>query len=129
VDPNDIDDYIAHGGYAGLNTALAMPPREIVRTVTDSGLRGRGGAAFPTGIKWQTVLDQDTAQKYIACNADEGDSGTFADRMLMEGDPFALIEGMAIAGLAVGATQGIHLPSCGISACGASPGARAARGA
>ena len=106
VDPNDIDDYIAHGGYAGLNAALAMPPREIVRTVTDSGLRGRGGAAFPTGIKWQTVLDQDTAQKYIACNADEGDSGTFADRMLMEGDPFALIEGMAIAGLAVGATQG-----------------------
>ncbi len=106
VDPNDIDDYIAHGGYAGLNTALAMPPREIVRTVTDSGLRGRGGAAFPTGIKWQTVLDQETAQKYIACNADEGDSGTFADRMLMEGDPFALIEGMTIAGLAVGATQG-----------------------
>ena len=106
VDPNDIDDYIAHGGYVGLNAALAMPPREIVRTVTDSGLRGRGGAAFPTGIKWQTVLDQDTAQKYIACNADEGDSGTFADRMLMEGDPFALIEGMAIAGLAVGATQG-----------------------
>jgi formate dehydrogenase iron-sulfur subunit len=106
VDPNDIDDYIAHGGYVGLNTALAMPPREIVRTVTDSGLRGRGGAAFPTGIKWQTVLDQVAAQKYIACNADEGDSGTFADRMLMEGDPFALIEGMAIAGLAVGATQG-----------------------
>jgi len=106
VDPNDIDDYIAHGGYVGLNTALAMPPREIVRTVTDSGLRGRGGAAFPTGIKWQTVLDQETAQKYIACNADEGDSGTFADRMLMEGDPFALIEGMTIAGLAVGATQG-----------------------
>src|SRR6185436_1721902 len=106
VDPNDIDDYIAHGGYAGLNKVLAMPPREIVRTVTDSGLRGRGGAAFPTGIKWQTVLDQETAQKFIACNADEGDSGTFADRMLMEGDPFALIEGMTIAGLAVGATQG-----------------------
>ena len=77
-----------------------------MRAVTDSGLRGRGGAAFPTGIKWQTVHDQPAAQKYIACNADEGDSGTFSDRMLMEGDPFALIEGMTIAGLAVGATQG-----------------------
>jgi formate dehydrogenase iron-sulfur subunit len=106
VDPADIDDYIAHGGYVGLTTALIMPPAEIVRTVTDSGLRGRGGAAFPTGIKWKTVLDQPAAQKYIACNADEGDSGTFSDRMLMEGDPFALIEGMTIAGLAVGATRG-----------------------
>jgi len=106
VDPADIDDYIAHGGYAGLTTALTMPPGEIVRTVTDSGLRGRGGAAFPTGTKWQTVHDQAAAQKYIACNADEGDSGTFSDRMIMEGDPFALIEGMTIAGLAVGATRG-----------------------
>ena len=106
VDPTDIDDYIAHGGYVGLSKALAMPPSEIVRAVTDSGLRGRGGAAFPTGTKWQTVHDQPAAQKYIACNADEGDSGTFSDRMLMEGDPFALIEGMTIAGLAVGATQG-----------------------
>jgi len=106
VDPADIDDYIAQGGYVGLSTALTMPPGEIVRVVTDSGLRGRGGAAFPTGIKWKTVHDQVAPQKYIACNADEGDSGTFADRMLMEGDPFALIEGMTIAGLAVGATQG-----------------------
>ena len=106
VDPSDIDDYIAHGGYAGLNTALAMSPGEIVRAVTEAGLRGRGGAAFPTGIKWQTVHDQAAAQKYIACNADEGDSGTFSDRMLMEGDPFALIEGMTIAGIAVGATHG-----------------------
>jgi formate dehydrogenase iron-sulfur subunit len=106
VDPTDIDDYIAHGGYAGLAAALSMPAAEIVRVVTDSGLRGRGGAAFPTGIKWKTVLDQVAAQKYIACNADEGDSGTFADRMLMEGDPFSLIEGMTIAGLAVGATRG-----------------------
>jgi len=106
VNPSDLDDYIAHGGYVGLSTALTMPPREIVRTVTESGLRGRGGAAFPTGIKWQTVCDQTAAQKFVACNADEGDSGTFADRMLMEGDPFALIEGMTIAGLAVGATQG-----------------------
>ncbi len=106
VDPASLDDYLAHGGYAGLDAALSMQPADIVRTITESGLRGRGGAAFPTGIKWQTVLDQRVAQKYIACNADEGDSGTFSDRMLMEGDPFSLIEGMTIAGLAVGATQG-----------------------
>jgi formate dehydrogenase iron-sulfur subunit len=106
VDPMDIDDYIAHGGYLGLGAALSMPPTEVVRAVTESGLRGRGGAAFPTGIKWQTVHDQPAAQKYIACNADEGDSGTFSDRMIMEGDPFSLIEGMTIAGLAVGATAG-----------------------
>jgi len=106
VDPTDIDDYIAHGGYVGLSTALTMPPAEIVRMITESGLRGRGGAAFPTGIKWQTVHDQRAAQKYIACNADEGDSGTFSDRMLMEGDPFALIEGMTIAARAVGANRG-----------------------
>jgi formate dehydrogenase iron-sulfur subunit len=106
VDPQDIDDYLSHGGYLGLEAALSLSPREIVQRITDSGLRGRGGAAFPTGIKWNTVLEQPAAQKYIACNADEGDSGTFADRMLMEGDPFALIEGMTIAGIAVGATQG-----------------------
>jgi formate dehydrogenase iron-sulfur subunit len=106
VDPADIDDYIRHGGYSGLNIALNMPPHEIVRAVTESGLRGRGGAAFPTGTKWQTVHDRAATQKYIACNADEGDSGTFSDRILMEGDPFSLIEGMTIAGLAVGATQG-----------------------
>jgi formate dehydrogenase iron-sulfur subunit len=106
VDPASLDDYLAHGGYAGLQTALALAPAEIVRRVTDSGLRGRGGAAFPTGIKWQTVLEQPAGRKYIACNADEGDSGTFSDRMLMEGDPFSLIEGMTIAGIAVGATQG-----------------------
>jgi len=106
VDPASLDDYLVHGGYAGLTAALAMQPAEIVRTITDSGLRGRGGAAFPTGIKWQTVHDQAAAQKYIACNADEGDSGTFSDRMLMEGDPFSLIEGMTIAAIAVGATQG-----------------------
>jgi formate dehydrogenase iron-sulfur subunit len=106
VDPADPDDYLAHGGYAGLEAALGMSPADIVRAVTESGLRGRGGAAFPTGIKWQTVHDQVAAQKFIACNADEGDSGTFSDRMIMEGDPFALIEGMTIAGLAVGATQG-----------------------
>jgi formate dehydrogenase iron-sulfur subunit len=106
VDPASLEDYLANGGYAGLAAALALKPADIVRAITESGLRGRGGAAFPTGIKWQTVHDQPATQKYIACNADEGDSGTFSDRMLMEGDPFTLIEGMTIAGLAVGATQG-----------------------
>lgn len=106
VDPRSLADYLAHGGGAGLDQARTMPSVDIVRTVTDAGLRGRGGAAFPTGIKWLTVLDTPAAQKYIVCNADEGDSGTFADRMLMEGDPFCLFEGMAIAGQAVGATQG-----------------------
>src|SRR5207302_141285 len=101
-----LEDYLAHGGYAGLKKALAMSGEQIVEEVTKSGLRGRGGAAFPTGIKWKTVLAQGATPKYIACNADEGDSGSFSDRMLMEGDPFALIEGMTIAGIAVGATQG-----------------------
>ncbi|MDP2822834.1 MAG: NADH-ubiquinone oxidoreductase-F iron-sulfur binding region domain-containing protein [Sulfuritalea sp.] len=106
VDPRSLADYLAQGGGEGLARARAMPPTGIVRAVTESGLRGRGGAAFPAGIKWRTVLDTPAAQKYIVCNADEGDSGTFSDRMLMEGDPFCLLEGMAIAGLAVGATQG-----------------------
>jgi formate dehydrogenase iron-sulfur subunit len=112
VDPRSLDDYLAHGGYKGLERALTMSPADIVKEVTDSGLRGRGGAAFPTGIKWKTVLDAPAAQKYVTCNADEGDSGTFADRMLMEGDPFTLIEGMTIAGLAVGATQGFIYLRC-----------------
>jgi formate dehydrogenase iron-sulfur subunit len=106
IDPLSLDDYLAHGGYRGLSNALAMPPAEIVQTVIDSGLRGRGGAAFPTGVKWKTVLDQPAGQKYVTCNADEGDSGTFSDRMVMEGDPFVLIEGMTIAAVAVGATRG-----------------------
>jgi len=106
VDPLSAADYVAHGGYAGLKQALTLTPAAIVQAVLDSGLRGRGGAAFPTGIKWKTVLDAPAPQKYVTCNADEGDSGTFADRMLMEGDPFCLIEGMTIAGIAVGATQG-----------------------
>lgn len=106
TDPLSLEDYLAHGGFDGLKRAIAMAPAEVVKEVTDSGLRGRGGAAFPTGIKWKTVLDTPAAQKYVACNADEGDSGTFSDRMLLEGDPYCLIEGMAIAGLAVGATQG-----------------------
>jgi formate dehydrogenase iron-sulfur subunit len=106
VDPRSADDYEANGGIAGLKRALAMTPADVVQEVTDSGLRGRGGAAFPTGIKWKTVLDAPGATKYIVCNADEGDSGTFADRMLMEGDPFMLLEGMTIAGWAVGAQTG-----------------------
>ncbi|MCW8808336.1 MAG: formate dehydrogenase [Rhodanobacter sp.] len=106
VDPRSLDDYRAHGGYRGLDAALVMDAAAIVQQVTDSGLRGRGGAAFPTGIKWKTCLDAPAEQKYIVCNADEGDSGTYADRMVMEGDPFVLIEGMTIAGLAVGATHG-----------------------
>ena len=106
IDPLSIDDYRAHGGLRGLEAALAMAPAAIVDAVIQSGLRGRGGAGFPTGIKWKTVLDCTDPKKYIVCNADEGDSGTFADRMIMEGDPFVLIEGMAIAGLATGATKG-----------------------
>jgi formate dehydrogenase iron-sulfur subunit len=106
VDPTSVADYVAMDGYQGLRRALALTQPAIVQAVLDSGLRGRGGAAFPTGIKWKTVLDQPAAQKYITCNADEGDSGTFSDRMLMEGDPLALVEGMTIAGIAVGATQG-----------------------
>jgi formate dehydrogenase iron-sulfur subunit len=106
TDPLSLEDYEAHDGLKGLRKALDMTPAAIVQAVTDSGLRGRGGAGFPTGIKWKTVLSTQSAQKYIVCNADEGDSGTFSDRMIMEGDPFALIEGMAIAGIAVGATKG-----------------------
>jgi formate dehydrogenase iron-sulfur subunit len=106
TDPVSLDDYVAHEGYRGLKNAFAMSGADIVKQVTDSGLRGRGGAAFPTGIKWNTVLNTPSEQKYIICNADEGDSGTYSDRMVMEGDPFVLIEGMTIAGIAVGATQG-----------------------
>lgn len=105
-DPQSISEYESLGGWAGLRKALAMSGEDVVAEVTDSGLRGRGGAGFPAGIKWKTVLSAVADQKYICCNADEGDSGTFADRMLMEGDPFTLIEGMAIAGVAVGATRG-----------------------
>jgi formate dehydrogenase iron-sulfur subunit len=106
IAPRSLESYLANGGGKGLALARKLTPAAIVQQVTDSGLRGRGGAAFPTGIKWKTVLDTAASQKYIVCNADEGDSGTFADRLLMEGDPFCLIEGMAIAGLAVGANKG-----------------------
>ena len=106
TDPLSLNDYIAHGGYRGLTAALSLTRDTIVEEITKSGLRGRGGAGFPTGIKWRTVLNTIADQKYIVCNADEGDSGTYADRMIMEGDPFVLIEGMTIAGLAVDATSG-----------------------
>ncbi|MDE2229163.1 MAG: NADH-quinone oxidoreductase subunit NuoF [Alphaproteobacteria bacterium] len=106
VDRLSLADYRTHGGYRGLERALGLDPAEIVEEVVRSGLRGRGGAGFPTGIKWRTTAQTDAPQKYIVCNADEGDSGTFADRMIMEGDPFVLIEGMTIAGIAVGATKG-----------------------
>ncbi len=104
--PLSLDDYAAHGGWVGLQQTVALDGAAVVQEVLDSGLRGRGGAAFPAGIKWRTVRGTTAAQKYVVCNADEGDSGTFSDRMTMEGDPYMLIEGMAIAGLAVGATQG-----------------------
>ena len=106
IDPLSLDDYKAQGGLSGLTRALTMDKSAIVAEVTSSGLRGRGGAGFPTGIKWKTVSEAVADRKYIVCNADEGDSATFADRMLMEGDPFTLIEGMAIAGVACGATKG-----------------------
>ncbi len=112
TDPLSLEDYRDMGGYKGLERALQMEPQGIVDEIKESGLRGRGGAAFPTGIKWQTVLDTPADQKYIVCNADEGDSGTFADRLLMEADPYQLLEGMTIAGLAVGASEGyIYLRS------------------
>jgi len=106
IDPLSLEDYRAQGGYRGLARALSLGPEATIEEVLQSGLRGRGGAGFPTGIKWRTTQQAKGARKYIVCNADEGDSGTFADRMIMEGDPFVLLEGMAIAGIAVGATKG-----------------------
>ncbi|HJV73957.1 MAG TPA: NADH-quinone oxidoreductase subunit NuoF [Noviherbaspirillum sp.] len=106
IDPLSLSDYEVHGGYRGLRKALTLNTEAIVQAAIESGLRGRGGAAFPTGIKWKTVRDAQALQKYVVCNADEGDSGTFADRMIMEGDPFVLIEGMTIAAIAVGASKG-----------------------
>lgn len=112
IDPLSLEDFRMHKGFAALEKALADGPESVLEAVTSSGLRGRGGAGFPTGIKWRTVADTESDQKYIACNADEGDSGTFSDRMLMEGDPLGLIESMAIAGFAVGARKGyIYLRS------------------
>jgi formate dehydrogenase iron-sulfur subunit len=106
IDTRSLEDYLTHEGYKGLERALTLGTDGILADVTTSGLRGRGGAGFPTGIKWKTVAQTSAERKYIVCNADEGDSGTFADRMIMEGDPFVVIEGMTIAGIAVGATKG-----------------------
>jgi formate dehydrogenase iron-sulfur subunit len=106
IDPRSFEDHRAHGGCRGIERAVALGAAATIEEVVQSGLRGRGGAGFPTGIKWRTVAQTAAPQKYIVCNADEGDSGTFADRMIMEGDPFALIEGMAIAGFATGASKG-----------------------
>ncbi|WP_422012399.1 formate dehydrogenase beta subunit [Reyranella sp.] len=106
IDPLSLADYRAQGGYRGLARALSLGPARTIEEVIRSGLRGRGGAGFPTGIKWRTVAETGSDGRYIVCNADEGDSGTYADRMLMEGDPFAVIEGMTIAGFAVGAAKG-----------------------
>ncbi|MGA2638894.1 NADH-ubiquinone oxidoreductase-F iron-sulfur binding region domain-containing protein [Methylocella sp.] len=106
IDPVSLDDYAALGGWRGLQRAIEIGPAATIAEVTKSGLRGRGGAGFPTGIKWKTVADAPADRRYVVCNADEGDSGTFADRMIMEGDPFALIEGMTIAAIAVGAGKG-----------------------
>ena len=106
IDPSDPDDYARHGGWVGLHRALSMRPAEVVEEVVASGLRGRGGAGFPTGVKWRTVAGAPGPRRFVTVNADEGDSGTFADRMIMEGDPFALLEGMAITAWAVGASEG-----------------------
>ncbi len=112
IDPLSIDEYIKYKGFLALKKALDMKPEDIINEIKRSGLRGRGGAGFPTGIKWETVLKTPSEEKYIVCNADEGDSGTFSDRMIMECDPFLLIEAMTIAGLAVGARRGyIYLRS------------------
>ena len=112
TDPLSLEDYRALDGYRGLKNALVLSGEQIIKEVIESGLRGRGGAAFPTGIKWKTAFDTPSEQKYVVCNADEGDSGTFSDRMIMEGDPFVLIEGMTIAALAISATRGyIYLRS------------------
>ncbi len=112
ADPLDFDAYKENGGTKGLEKSLELSPQEIITAIRDSGLQGRGGAGFPAGIKWHTVAETDSQLKYIVCNADEGDAGTFADRMIMEGDPFLLIEGMLIAARAVGASQGyIYLRS------------------
>ena len=112
IEPLNIDDFRAHQGFKAFEKAVGMGAEAVIEAVKTSGLRGRGGAGFPTGIKWQTVADAEGEQKYIACNADEGDSGTFSDRILMEGDPLGLIEGMMISGFAVGATRGyIYLRS------------------
>jgi NADH-quinone oxidoreductase subunit F len=106
VDPAGLDDYRAHGGYRALRAALAMGPEAVLREIAESGLRGRGGAAFPTGVKWQAVASSSRPERYVVCNADESEPGTFKDRVLLEGDPYALVEAMTIAAVTVGAGKG-----------------------
>ena len=106
IDPERIEDYLERGGYGGLRAALGRAPADVVEELKESGLRGRGGAGFPTGLKWEFVLKSRAKTRYVVCNADEGEPGTFKDRVLMEGDPHRLIEGMAICGYAVGARRG-----------------------
>ncbi len=107
INPEEIDEYIAMDGYAALGKVLTeMKPEEVIQCIKDSGLRGRGGGGFPTGVKWALTAANAAPQKYVVCNADEGDPGAFMDRSVLEGDPHALIEAMAIAGYAIGATQG-----------------------
>lgn len=106
IDPNSLDDYKSHGGYKALTKALEMEANQIIEEVSKSGLRGRGGAAFPTGVKWKAVADEKGKTHHLVCNADESEPGTFKDRVLMENDPFALIESMTIAGIAIGAEKG-----------------------
>ena len=108
INPEDIDEFISRGGYEGLGKALTeMTPQDVIAEVTASGLRGRGGAGFPTGVKWGLCAKNDADQKYVVCNADEGDPGAFMDRSIMEGDPHSIIEAMAICGYAIGATKGL----------------------
>ncbi|MGI9272529.1 MAG: formate dehydrogenase beta subunit [Woeseiaceae bacterium] len=112
INPLSVEDFQAHQGFEAISKAFEMGQQPVIDAIKESGLRGRGGAAFPAGIKWQTVADTKGEQKYVACNADEGDSGTFSDRMMMESDPLGLVEGMMIAGFAVGANKGyIYLRS------------------
>ena len=111
VDPTSIDDYRSHGGYAALRKALELGPEGVIREVKDSGLVGRGGAAFPTGVKWEAVAQQAVTPHYLVCNADESEPGTFKDRVLLEGDPYAVLESMTIAAYATELREGLHLPA------------------
>ena len=108
INPEQIDEYIALDGYQAIGKILTekIPPQQVIQTMLDSGLRGRGGAGFPTGLKWKFAAANDADQKYVCCNADEGDPGAFMDRSILEGDPHSVIEAMTIAGYAIGATQG-----------------------
>ncbi len=117
IDPERIEDYVAANGYTALIKALTeMSPREVIDEVTKSGLRGRGGAGYPTGLKWSTVSKSVGAQKYVICNADEGDPGAFMDRSVLESDPHRVLEGMLIAAYAVGRHRGLHLCARRVSA-------------